>query len=180
MPFERRRVLWLAPIVWVPDLDYIIPNEHRAVTHSLLIPAVLLAVVVGRWRGSGAKFWEFATRPTWVGDLTLASYYFASHLFLDVFAGGVVLLWPFVDYALFAGFQIVLDTATNTFTGAGEAGVEAGAPTLAPRYPWLTFEHTALVAFTAVVTLAWWVQRARVRWWPRAARLTSKLPPKDR
>ncbi|MFA5944645.1 MAG: metal-dependent hydrolase, partial [Candidatus Thermoplasmatota archaeon] len=105
----RRTVLLLLPLVWVPDLDYLVQSQHRAVTHSMLIPLILLAAVVVLWRRRDpeARFWEFATRPGAPVGLSLASFFIASHLLMDVFAGGVVLLWPFTYTNFYADFAIL-------------------------------------------------------------------------
>ena len=166
-PASRRRILALAPLAWLPDLDYVIPSQHRAVTHSILIPLSLAAAVGVMWRlkDPEARPWEFATRPGHPVNLTLAAYFVASHLFLDVFAGGVVLFWPLLDTNFYTAFEIRLDTARNTFTPAAEAGTSDGAPALAPDYPWLTSEHAAIAAFLlaclAVGLLLRWTARRR-------------------
>lgn len=165
-PIPRRTALLLAPVVFVPDLDYLVQSQHRAVTHSVLIPAALLLAVVVLWRrrDAAARFWEFATRPGSPVALSLSSFYVASHLLMDVFAGGVVLLWPFTQTNFFLAFEILLDTGTNTFTPAGEGGTSEGAPSLSPVYPWVSTVDTAVAAFLAA-TLAGW---SAVLAWRRA------------
>lgn len=145
----RKVVLLTLPVVWLVDADYLIPSQHRALTHSILIPLALLAAVVVLWRRRDAKapFWDFATRPGAPVVLAMLAYYWTSHLLLDLFQGGVVLLWPLVNTNFYLAFEILLDTGNNTFTPGSEAGTSEGAPELTPLYPWFSTEHTAYLAF---------------------------------
>jgi hypothetical protein len=162
----RRTVLFLLPTVWIPDLDYLVQSQHRAVTHSALIPLAILLVVVVLWRRRDplARFWEFATRPGWPVGLTLASFFIASHLLMDVFAGGVVLLWPFTATNFYADFQLILDTGTNTFEPVASSGTEQGPPALSPTYPWISYVDTAVAVFLAACATGW----LAVRQWRKA------------
>jgi hypothetical protein len=165
-PVPRRTVLLYLPMVWVPDLDYLVQSQHRAVTHSILIPLVLLAALAVLWwrRDRAARFWEFATRPGAPVGLSLSAFYLASHSFMDVFAGGVVLLWPLTYTNFFTDFQIILDTGSNTFEPVGSAGTEQGTPQLSPTYPWLSYVDTAVAAFLAACVTGW----LAVRQWRKA------------
>jgi hypothetical protein len=158
----RRTVLLLAPLVWLPDLDYLVQSQHRAVTHSVLIPVLLLAAVAGLWRrrDPDARFWEFATRPGAPVALSLSAYFLAGHVLMDVFAGGVVLLWPFSWTNYYLAFEILLDTGTNTFSPGAEGGTSEGAPALTPLYPWVSTVDTAIAAFLAATLAAWGAVRA--------------------
>lgn len=169
----RKTILMTLPIVWAVDADYAVQFLHRAVTHSVLWPGILLGIVVALWRrrDATARFWEFATRPGAPAILSLLSFFWASHLVLDVFQGGVVLFWPLDNTNLFLGFEILLDTGQNTFTPQGEAGTSEGAPELSPVYPWVTYEHSAYLAFFAACATGW----IGVRLWRRAR---GTLPPK--
>jgi hypothetical protein len=168
----RRTVLFLLPMVWVPDLDYLVQSQHRAVTHSVLIPLALLAAVVVLWRrrDPSARFWEFATRPGWPVGLSLSSFYIASHLLMDVFAGGVVLLWPFTYTNFYTDFQVILDTEQNTFEPVGSAGTEQGTPEISASYPWISYVDTAVAAFLGACLTGW----LAVRQWRKAR---GKIPP---
>lgn len=172
-PIPRRTVLLLAPTVWLPDLDYLVQSQHRAVTHSVLVPLALLAAVVVLWRrrDPAARFWEFATRPGAPVALSLMAFFIASHELMDVFAGGVVLFWPFSYTTFFADLELVLHTQTNTFEPVAEAGTEQGVPEIADDYAWLSYVDTAILVFL-LACLAGWLA---VRVW-RSARGT--LPPK--
>lgn len=170
----RRTVLMLAPLVFVPDLDYLAQSQHRAVTHSVLIPIALLATVAFLWRrrDASARFWEFATRPGLPVGLSLASFYIASHLLMDVFAGGVVLLWPFTYTNFYTDFQVILDTGTNTFEPVGSSGTEQGTPELSPQYPWISYVDTAVAAFLAACLAGW----LAVRQWRKARGTLPRRP----
>lgn len=171
-PVPRRTVLLLSPMVFVADLDYLVQSQHRAVTHSVLIPLALLAVVVVLWRrrDASARFWEFATRPGAPVALSLSAFYYASHLLMDVFAGGVVLLWPFTYTNFYTDFQIILDTGTNTFEPVGSSGTEQGTPEISESFPWVSYVDTAVAAFLGACLTGW----LAVRQWRRAS---GTLPP---
>jgi hypothetical protein len=173
LPIPRRTVLLYLPLVWAPDLDYLVPSQHRAATHSVLIPLILLAIAVVLWRrrDPSARFWEFATRPGAPVGLSLSAFYLGSHVLMDVFAGGVVLLWPITYTNFFTDFQIILDTGSNTFEPTGSTGTEPVPPALSPRFPWLSYVDTAVAAFLAACLAAW----LGLRQWRKAR---GTLPPK--
>ncbi|HUR25103.1 MAG TPA: metal-dependent hydrolase [Candidatus Thermoplasmatota archaeon] len=172
-PVPRRTTFLFLPMVWAPDLDYLVQSQHRAVTHSIFIPLALLVAVAVLWRlrDPAARFWEFATRPGWPVGLSLSSFYIVSHLLMDVFAGGVVLLWPFTYTNFYMDFQILLETGSNTFEPTGSSGTEQGTPEISATYPWLSYVDTAVAAFLAACLAGAWGVR---RW--RKARGT--LPPR--
>lgn len=148
----RKWVLWMAPIVWIPDLDYLVPGSHRVWTHNVWIPIGFLAALCiwHRRKHRDTPFRAFAVQPGPVA-LLLAAYYWMSHILLDVFAGGVVLFWPFWNENFYYFAQIILDTSTNTLDPYQEVGTEPGAPELASKYTWLSYEHVATLAFLAAV-----------------------------
>lgn len=152
----RRWVLGLAPLAWVQDLDILSPGAHRVYSHNLWVALVPLVACWMLWRRRDptAPFLAFAARPGWPVALLLASYYFAAHTFLDVFAGGVLLFWPLSQTNFFLFYEIYIDLQTGEAEAVGEAGTSEGAPELSTDYPWLTFEHTATLAFFAVLAAA--------------------------
>ncbi len=157
LPVERRRLLLLAPLVWVADADYAIQSIHRAATHSVLIPAALGVALVVLWRRRDptSQFVEFATRPGAPSNLLIAAYYLSSHLILDLFQGGVVLFWPLNNTNFYLAYQILLDTQNNTFVAGGTAGTSQGAPSLSPVYPWFSTRDMAYIGFLGAFAAAW-------------------------
>jgi hypothetical protein len=170
----RRWVIAFAPIVWVPDLDYVsnmmgLPG-HRVLTHNAWIPAAFL-LAAALWvrsgrasQGGGRSLYE----PGWGLALLLIAYYWASHVFLDVFAGGALLLWPLSTLNFYLFYEIHIDLSTGGIEPVAEGGTEPGPPDLSADYTWLSFEHTATLAFLAVAGFAWLVWRA---WGRRKGRL---------
>ncbi len=152
----RAWVLGLAPLLWVQDLDYLSPGAHRVYSHNIWIALAPLVACLVLWRrrDPGVRFLAFAARPGWPVALLLASYYFAAHTFLDIFAGGVLLFWPLSDTNFFLYYEIYANLQTGEFEPTGEVGTSEGAPELSTNYPWLTFEHTATIAFLALLALA--------------------------
>jgi membrane-bound metal-dependent hydrolase YbcI (DUF457 family) len=156
----RKWVIALAPTTYLADIDYIFPGQHRVYTHNLAIPLLLIGVLALLWRRQAgrvpepARFWEFARTPGWPVALLLTAYYFTAHDVMDVFTGGVLLLWPLSHTNFYAYFEIYLNTASNTLEPQAEAGATEGPFPLDPNYPWLTAEHTAVLGFLLAVALA--------------------------
>lgn len=88
---NHKLILLLLPLAVIPDFDTFV-TQHRALLHNIFIPLLLLL--------SGLLFKK--ERPVFV----IASVYIASHVLLDMFGGGVVLLYPlyngmaFIDASL--------------------------------------------------------------------------------
>ena len=143
-----RAVLWMLPFTLLPDIDYFF-GVHRATTGNLfiLIPS---AVLWWRWRA------RQDARAAYAG---VATFYLASHLLMDVFAGGTVLFWPLWDQNFFLLFQVIIDTETNTPIAAVDAGSEPGAPEVARYFRWISAFESAMVALTVVTVLGWWVRQ---------------------
>ena len=162
----RRTILATLPIVWAVDADYLIQSQHRAISHSALLPLALFIAVVVLWRRSdpAARFWEYATRPGAPVVLSLLSFFWLSHLLLDVTQGGVVLFWPLLQTNFFVDFEILLNTKENTFQPSGEAGTSQGAPDISPTYPWFSYEHTAYAVFLLACAAVWAGVWAWRRW----------------
>lgn len=81
---EPRRVLILAPLAIVPDLDAV--WLHRAALHNIFITLALpLAFIV----------YSKLKRPDLFMSTLIAQFYLFSHVVLDL--GGVSILWPFVE-----------------------------------------------------------------------------------
>lgn len=155
----RRWVWGLAFVAWVPDVDYLIPGSHRAWTHNVWIPLAFLGASWMVARRQREPWGSWVVRPGWGLALLLCAYYWASHLVLDFFAGGVVLLWPLLDVNIHYSFEIFVDTSTNTFLPEQQTGTSPGAPELAPVFTWLSYEHTATLAFLASLGLGPLVRR---------------------
>lgn len=171
-PLPRKWVMWLALVAWVPDLDYISNyfsgSGHRVLTHNIWIPLLLLAASYGVWRlrHDGTPYTQAVTRPGWPLALLLSAYYWGSHVFLDIFAGGALLLWPLLETNFYLFYEIHMDLSTGKVEPVAEGGTEPGPPELSSDYTWLSFEHTAALAFlaaTAVAAVAWRLWRRRGR-----------------
>lgn len=162
----RGWVMAFVPLVWVQDLDYFAPGHHREWTHNVFVPLAFLFLAVWAWRrkAPAEPFWDVATRPGWALAGLLCAYYTASHVFLDVFAGGAVLLWPLADINFFLLYEVHLDLSTGAITPVEEAGTAVGPPQPSSDYTWLSYEHSAILAFllaSALVAGALWLRRRR-------------------
>lgn len=165
----RNWVMALAPVTWLPDLDYFSPGEHRVWTHNVWIPLAFLLACLLLWRRRDptARFLSFAARPGWPVALLLCAYYWSSHILLDVFAGGVLLFWPLLDTNFFLFYEVTINLQTGEATPVADAGTSQGAPEVSDNYTWLAYDHTATLAFLAAVGLgaAGWalLRRRRLR-----------------
>lgn len=148
--FDRRKVLLAWPLTHLPDFDYAI-GYHRATGHNVFL--LLPFVVVGAWAWRSAK-------PALAHWMIVASVYLASHLLMDIFAGGVTLLYPVSVHTTCYFAEIKVVTATNTpFLDAGRCSFE-GVPTVATVYTWLPATESAMLAFLVPSTLAYLGWRA--------------------
>lgn len=88
---QHKYIFLLLPLAVVPDFDTFV-TQHRALLHNMFIPLLLL-------------IFGYAIKEKRL-PFVIASVYFASHVILDMFGGGVVLFYPlyngmaFVDASL--------------------------------------------------------------------------------
>lgn len=145
-----RAALWMLPFTWLPDLDFWI-GVHRATTSNvfILIPGL---IALYRWR---------QTRPDWVPYAGAATFYLASHLVMDVFAGGVVLFWPIWDQTFFWHILVQINTQTGEPDITADPGTFEGAPQVVEVFTWISPFEAAMLALTLLVTagyLGWrWI-----------------------
>lgn len=148
--------LWMLPFTFLPDLDFWI-GIHRATFSNIFI---LVPFALG-W------YLYKDHRPSWSPYFGVATYYLASHLVMDLFAGGVVVFWPIWDQNFFWFVQIVVNTRTGERDVTSDPGTSPGAPEVTEFFRWLSPIEAAMLALTLVVvagTLAyrWWQRRPRV------------------
>lgn len=145
---DRRKVLIAWPFTHLPDLDYLW-EPHRAAGHNLFILLPFLAVGLFARRTGRAELAEY---------MLVAAIYVASHIVMDVFAGGVTLLYPLSLHTTCYYAQIRVVTATNEpFLDAGRCSFD-GIPVVAEIYTWLPSTEAALLAFllpAALAAIAW-------------------------
>ncbi len=157
-PASRKRILAWLPLALVPDADYFLARAfHRAAFHNVWIPLILTAAMIIVWRRQDpdASFGEFAWRPGTPVNLLLANYFLASHVFMDLFAGGISVLWPLTPRNFYFTFQILVDTATNQPVTTIDGGTEPDIVTVSPKYEWWSVIDTAVASFLAVAISAW-------------------------
>jgi membrane-bound metal-dependent hydrolase YbcI (DUF457 family) len=147
---DRRKVLLAWPLTHLADLDYVV-GYHRATMHNVW---VLLPFAV-------ALAWSL--RPS-TPNRELAEWmavcltYLGSHLLMDVFAGGITLLYPFSRFTLCWDWSIDVVTATNDLRVNWGPCSFTGIPVVAEVYPWLPWNEAAFLAFlvpATLVALAW-------------------------
>lgn len=150
---DRRKVLLAWPLTHAPDLDYVI-GYHRATLHNAWI---LLPFLVGLWWWSRPATRD-AGRREW---MVIALVYLASHLAMDVFAGGVTMFYPLSLWTPCYYGRVIVETATDTPVVELEACTYEGIPVVAEFYTWLPPQDAAMLAFVVPAGLA----VAAARWW---------------
>lgn len=138
---------------WIAHVKYDVPNVHRALFHNVFILFTLLFLswrAFAKWRlAGGATLKAFAaTKPMWL----LAPFYYASHLILDLFQGGVVAFWPLSNRDYFWDFEIVFDTTKPIPRPEvmSEPGFVPYVPPVSAKYTWLEGEQFAFVLLYAI------------------------------
>lgn len=190
--FPRKTVLKWVPFAVINDFDfifnfigyYILKSDlllHRAILHNVFVglPTAIIAVVLWRrmlrdhpslrsesWRTR----WEAFGAVRWGYGMVLATVFLLSHVFLDMFAGGVTLLWPIWNVYVYPQFIIWIDTQTGLpTTPTATVHTGEGAPALTPVYPWLTPGDLALLLLALIALVATLIAESRRATTPPAA-----------
>lgn len=131
---NRKTVLLLSPLVFVPDLDYFIPGMHRVLTSNLFFAAILVFII----------YKLFGKSESYIGG-----YFLLSHLLLDLGFPGTALFWPLVDKLYYVTFNIHKNAGWVFDIGAGSMPIE-GAFKLTHNY---IFTHGFLAFLLVILTL---------------------------
>jgi len=83
---DHKYILLLLPFAVFPDIDTF-ATEHRALLHNIFILLVLALIGISLKKMRTIFF--------------ITAFYFASHVILDLFGGGVVLFYPFYNEMAF-------------------------------------------------------------------------------
>jgi Na+/proline symporter len=149
--FPPRLVLGLLVFSLVPDLDFFVP-PHRALLHSVFLPA-LLGAMAWKWAKEGDRFRSDAA--------LVVAFYLFSHSFMDLFAGGVVPLWPLSDQTFFIDVRVLIDTRTLQPFPTFEPGSFQGVPQVTEVFEFLNGAEFAILMLTLLTAAALAVRRAR-------------------
>lgn len=113
---------------------------HRATAHNVWILLPFLLVLLYSLRPETKN----PARAQW---MIISLVYLASHLLMDVFAGGITLLYPLSTFTFCWVWTIDVVTATNQLQiNWGPCSFD-GIPVVAEVYPWLPWNEAALLAF---------------------------------
>lgn len=176
--FRLRDVwVWSWP-AWINDVDYLgwvfhvkwgWPNVHRALFHNawLLVAMLLLGWTAWeRWHARTRAPWRaFArARPAWI----LVPFFYASHLVLDLFAGGLTIFWPLSDRSVFWDFTIDFDTSKPIPQPqvVSEPGTYVGVPDVSQIYTWMNAEQFAILVLYLLSLVVMLTRRSPRRWIP--------------
>ncbi len=148
-----RVALLMLPFTLIHDIDYWI-GTHRATLHNIFVvlPALFLWY---KWRN------EPPQRATYAG---VSAYYLASHVFLDLFAGGVVLLYPLWNMNIYLNCRVLVETATDTIIPTCTTELGRGAPTVVDVYTWISPFEISIVVWSlgmlgGLYALRWYRER---------------------
>lgn len=95
---NKKYILYLAPLTFIMDFDYIIHSVHRLISHSLLFVLVISLLVYILW-DKKAFF--------------ISLFYLLSHLIFDMGYPGAALFYPFVQKTLYVRAVILLRPEFN-------------------------------------------------------------------
>lgn len=95
---DQKYILLLLPLAVLPDFDTFV-TQHRALLHNIFIP--LLLVFLG---------WMLKEKRS---IFNIAAVYTASHVFMDMFGGGVVLFYPFYNQMVFVDASLQMSSANT-------------------------------------------------------------------
>ncbi|VVB95349.1 LexA-binding, inner membrane-associated putative hydrolase [uncultured archaeon] len=96
---DIRYILLLLPLAVVPDIDTF-ATQHRALLHNIFIPLTFLLFGFLVFKGKRTIF-------------MISSVYLASHVVLDMFGGGVALLYPLYDEMTYVNASLVMGRAND-------------------------------------------------------------------
>ncbi|MBW3582497.1 MAG: hypothetical protein KY455_05290 [Euryarchaeota archaeon] len=174
--FPRKDVLKWLPFAVLSDLDfifnffgyYVLGSDlllHRAVGHTAFIglPTAILWFVLWRrmmkrdpelhWASFRDK-WSAFGHVRWGYPAVLMTLYLESHVVLDMFQGGVTLLWPLLNVYVYPRIIVWFNTETGAFLLEPEVQTGSGAPALSPLYPAITPEEVGIVLLSLIAALA--------------------------
>ncbi len=97
---DHKYIMLLLPLAVLPDIDSFV-TEHRALLHNIFVPAIL--VILG--------FFSKKIKSVFF----IAAVYFASHVILDLFGGGVVIFYPFYNNMAFIDASLEMNRAYHLF-----------------------------------------------------------------
>jgi len=137
-PKDTGLVVACAALAVAPDLDLVLPQNHRMATHSIgavALVMILAILVTGRvmspkWDGAWHRQDVVGARHRVVFALVAA---FASHLLLDWLAvdntppRGIQLLWPFSDDWYISNWDLFRGTARRNVLTAQSMWINATA-----------------------------------------------------
>jgi len=101
---DRRWALMLAPIAVIPDLDVLLV-AHRVYLHTVFIPITMAILCLFLFSLKHRAFLRLALPRR---EILFASFYYLSHLLLDLCPGPVAVFWPLtsVGYGLNIGIIV--------------------------------------------------------------------------
>ncbi len=133
---DTRMVLALSFFALLPDVDAVfIP--HRAVLHNvfvLIIPSLLFILVKSKRKIAG-----------------IIGFYLVSHLILDMFDGGIFLLYPFYNSVFFAHAELLF--TQNSLIPVLDYGISTHIMNMGKGEPAISSENIGVAALLAVLVL---------------------------
>jgi membrane-bound metal-dependent hydrolase YbcI (DUF457 family) len=106
---DYKYILLLLPFAVFPDIDTLV-TEHRSLLHNIFIPLILVLIGISLKKMRTIFF--------------ITAFYFASHVILDLFGGGVVLFYPFYNEMAFIDASLEM-SKTNQLLWTFDYGFSA-------------------------------------------------------
>jgi hypothetical protein len=172
----RIRSAWAwSPAAWLHDLDFLgwtfavafgWQNVHRGLLHNLWLLAIMVGIAWWSYRrhafATAGGLRAFAEAKP---GLLLVPFYYASHLVLDLFAGGVALFWPLTTRTFYWDFEILVDTTKPVPQPVIEtqAGTVPIIPQVSEVYLWMTGEEFAILLLYLLGLGLWFLYDRVVR-----------------
>jgi hypothetical protein len=95
---DHKYILLLLPFAVFPDIDTL-ATEHRALLHNIFIPLALALIGISVKKMRSIFF--------------IATFYFSSHIILDLFGGGIVLFFPFYNEMAFIDASLIMSKTSE-------------------------------------------------------------------
>jgi len=93
---KMKYIIILLPLALMPDLDHFF-FMHRMLLHNIFIPLIFIIVSI------------LFTNPRMKFAARVGAVYVASHIILDLFSGGVALLYPLSHNIFFIQAELLFD-----------------------------------------------------------------------
>ncbi len=140
---DRKMVLLLSPLTWIPDIDAFIPGMHRILFYNVFF-VVVAFLILYKFLGKTNAF--------------IGLYFLASHILLDLSYPGVALLWPFVKNYYYFNVNINSNAGFIIDLNPGILSIEEG---FRMTYDYMFTNGFLMIALVVAVLVAYYIIEKR-------------------